>query len=206
MSLPNSINVPKTTAEAVFKDRGSKFIAFVYRVKSEEEVKKWVQAAKKEHPSAVHWCWAYVLGLNSENQKSTDDREPSGSAGKPILFAILKAKLTETLVVVVRYFGGKLLGVPGLINAYGTAAAEALSAADTSVLLVKVQIFVPCAYQNQHQVIRIAKQFQCKSYPDNFELEAGISLEVPPQKLDEIMMQLNEARLETYQRDIKLHP
>ena len=109
-------------SQGEFKDKGSKFIALAFEVNTEEEVKNILAEIKKEHYNAAHHCYAYILTPSKQIQKSNDDREPNNTAGKPILRAILSHNLTNTLVVVVRYFGGKLLGVPGLIQAYGEAA------------------------------------------------------------------------------------
>lgn len=207
MTLSDQIKVPAKAAESVFKDRGSKFIGYVFSVTEEAEAKALVQTIKKEHPAAVHWCWAYVIGLAGEIAKSSDDREPSGSAGKPILNAILKHGLTQTLVIVVRYFGGKLLGVPGLINAYGSAASESITIGGVADQSVQIPVFVTCDYEQQHQVIRIAKQLQLKVYPDFLDLNSGISIETPPSKINELKKQLIEARFDTYHlKDIKLYP
>lgn len=207
MNLSDSILVPAREAEGIFKDRGSKFIGYIFRVEEEAKAKELVQTVKKQHPAAVHWCWAFVGGFEAELRKSTDDREPSGSAGKPILNGIIKAGLTQTLIVVVRYFGGKLLGVPGLINAYSAAATEAILAAGTTKLLLQVPLFVACEYEQQHQVIRIAKQMQLKVYPDVYELSSGICIESPPSKIIDIKKQLIEARFDTFHvKDIKLYP
>jgi len=119
-------------SEGTFKDRGSKFLAFVYPVKSTEEIKKRLETLKKEHPSAVHHCYAWRLGANKNAFRINDDGEPSGTAGKPIYSQILSNDLTNVLIVVVRYFGGSLLGVPSLIHAYKSAAANAL--ANTSIV------------------------------------------------------------------------
>jgi uncharacterized YigZ family protein len=110
-----------------FKDRGSKFLAFAYPVADVIMIKKYLQSLKELHPKAVHFCYAYRLGLDKNNYRAVDDGEPSGSAGKPILSQIDSLNLSHVLIVVVRYFGGTLLGVPGLINAYKTATIEALS-------------------------------------------------------------------------------
>jgi uncharacterized YigZ family protein len=207
MTLSDQILAPANAAESVFKDRGSKFIGYFFHVKEEAEAKALVQTIKKQHPAAVHWCWAYVIGLEGEITKSTDDREPSGSAGKPILNAILKQGLTQTLLIVVRYFGGKLLGVPGLINAYGSAASEAIALGGIERQSVQIPVFVVCDFEQQHQVIRIAKQLQLKVYPDFLELNSGISIETPPSKINELKKQLIEARFVTYHlKDIKLYP
>ena len=113
-------------AIAEYKDRGSKFIAYAFPVNSVNEFKEKLAAIKKEHPKATHHCFGYRLGLDGNNFRVSDDGEPSGTAGRPILGQIDSKKLTNVLIIVVRYFGGTLLGVPGLINAYKTAAALAL--------------------------------------------------------------------------------
>ncbi len=111
---------------AEFKDRSSRFLAYAYPIQSTDDFKNYLQQLKKEHPKAVHHCFAYRLGLDGNNFRISDDGEPSGTAGKPILGQIESKGLTNVLVIVVRYFGGTLLGVPGLINAYKTATAMAL--------------------------------------------------------------------------------
>src|SRR5215510_1222086 len=113
-------------ATAEFKDRGSKFIGYAFPVSSVEGFKEKLNEVKKLHPKATHHCFAYRLGLDGNAFRVSDDGEPSGSAGRPILGQIDSKQLTNTLIVVVRYFGGTLLGVPGLINAYKTAASLVL--------------------------------------------------------------------------------
>ena len=117
-------------AEGLFKDNGSRFIALAYPVETEDEVKAMVEGLKKEYHDARHHCYAYRLGLDGGRWRANDDGEPSGTAGRPILGAIDSAGLSDVLVVVVRYFGGMLLGVPGLIRAYREAAADALAKAE----------------------------------------------------------------------------
>jgi uncharacterized YigZ family protein len=112
-----TINQP---ASAEFKDRGSKFIAFAFPVETPDDFKNHLQQLKKEHPKAVHHCFAYRIGTDGNNFRVSDDGEPSGTAGKPILGQIDSKEVTNVAVIVVRYFGGSLLGVPGLINAYKT--------------------------------------------------------------------------------------
>src|SRR3954466_15552915 len=109
-----------------FRDRGSKFLAYAYPVFTPQDIKDRLNALKKEHPKATHHCYAWRLGTDGTQYRANDDGEPSGSAGKPILGQIDSTELTNVLVVVVRYFGGSLLGVPGLINAYKTATAQSL--------------------------------------------------------------------------------
>ena len=110
----------KSPIQAEFKDKGSRFLAFAYPVLTAEQVKKHVDDLRQEHHKARHWCYAYRLGVDGNQFRANDDGEPSGSAGRPILGQIDSFELTDVLVVVVRYFGGTLLGVPGLIHAYKT--------------------------------------------------------------------------------------
>ncbi|PLX14682.1 MAG: YigZ family protein, partial [Marinilabiliales bacterium] len=113
-------------SEGLFKDRGSKFLAFAYPVSSEEEIKAFQEQLRSDYHDARHHCYAYMLGPKKENYRANDDGEPSSTAGKPILGQIRSFDLTNILIVVIRYFGGTKLGVGGLINAYKTAAEEAL--------------------------------------------------------------------------------
>ncbi|MDP2112754.1 MAG: YigZ family protein, partial [Bacteroidota bacterium] len=117
-------------SEGLFKDKGSKFISFAFPVNSEDEIKDIVQSIKKEHHSARHHCYAWRLGADHLHFRANDDGEPSSTAGKPILGQIQSFDLTNILIVVVRYFGGTLLGVSGLINAYRSAALDAINQAE----------------------------------------------------------------------------
>jgi uncharacterized YigZ family protein len=117
------------TSFAIFKDRGSEFLAYAYPLQNVEAFKNYLQRLKKEHAKAAHHCFAYRIGLDGNNFRMNDDGEPSGTAGRPILGQIDSRELTDILLIVVRYFGGTLLGVPGLINAYKTATSLALQQA-----------------------------------------------------------------------------
>lgn len=117
-------------AEGIFKDRGSKFLGFAFPVKTETEIKEIIANLRAEHSKARHFCWALRLTADRSVFRLNDDGEPSGTAGRPILNTLLSADLTNILIVVVRYFGGTLLGVPGLINAYKTASQESILAAE----------------------------------------------------------------------------
>ena len=124
-------------SEGLFKDKGSKFISFAFPVDNEEEIKEIVQSIKKEHHSARHHCYAWRLGADQLLFRANDDGEPSSTAGKPILGQIQSFDLTNILIVVVRYFGGTLLGVSGLINAYRNAALDAINQAEIVEKLVE---------------------------------------------------------------------
>jgi uncharacterized YigZ family protein len=165
-------------AEGLFKDRGSKFLAFAIPCFTEEQAKQIVAEYREEHPSAVHHCYAYRLGADGKNQRFSDDGEPGGTAGRPIMGTILSANITNIIIVVVRYYGGTPLGVPGLINAYKTAAAEALALATLVEKQVEVQYAVTFGYQQQGDVMRILKTKETRLLYLHMEevCKAGISL------------------------------
>ena len=183
----------ESNSQGELKDKGSKFIGFAYAIKTEDEGKEIVKQLKKEHPQANHHCWAMVLGANKEFQKSSDDREPANTAGKPILRAILQKDLTYILVVVVRYFGGKLLGVSGLINAYHGAGIEALTNAEISEKQVIEQYEVEAEYVLQNHLYKVGKNNGIKLYSNNNLNTNSFIFEVRKSKADEVLKQLNEA-------------
>src|SRR5882762_8983849 len=141
------------SSNAEFKDRGSKFIAFAFPIETVEEFKQHLQALKKEHPKAVHHCFAYRIGTDGNNFRSSDDGEPPGTAGKPILGQIDSRELVNVLVVVVRYFGGTLLGVPGLINAYKTVAALAFQVTPIIQKQVELKYSIEFDYTQMNEVM-----------------------------------------------------
>ncbi|MDR1543344.1 MAG: YigZ family protein [Prevotellaceae bacterium] len=149
-------------AEGVFKDKGSKFLAFALPVKTEEDALKFVKQKRKEFFDARHVCWAYMLGTERINYRANDDGEPSGTAGKQILGKINSNELTDIVIVVVRYFGGTLLGTSGLINAYKTAAADALANAQIVEIDVEKKFSIVCNYENLNFVMKIIKDFSLK--------------------------------------------
>lgn len=145
-------------ATGYFKDKGSKFYAYAYPVKNENEVKEYVQGLKKEHHSARHHCYAWRIGTEEILTRANDDGEPSSTAGKPILGQLTSYELTNILVVVVRYFGGTLLGVSGLINAYKNATIEALNNADIVSKLIENTFELKFEYPLLNTVMQTTKQ------------------------------------------------
>ncbi len=160
--------------EGIFKDKGSKFLAYAYPVESEDEIKELVQALKKEHFSARHHCYAWRLGADKKLFRANDDGEPSSTAGKPILGQIQRLDLTNILVVVVRYFGGTLLGVSGLINAYREAAADALNNAELVDKLVETGFWVEFDYLNMNNVMKVFKDENLPQKKNEFDLRCRI--------------------------------
>lgn len=166
-------------AEAEFKDKGSRFTAFAYPVCSAESVKSRVDALRQAHHKARHWCYAYRLGTAGTQFRANDDGEPAGSAGRPILGQIDSAGLTDVLVVVVRYFGGTLLGVPGLIHAYKTAAAQALQSAQIIEKNIEKTVWLRCGYPHLSEALRIAKQHGAHVLAQDLQADCRLSLRVP---------------------------
>lgn len=177
-----------------FKDRGSRFIAYAYPVENAEQFKKYLQSLKKEHPKAVHHCFAYRLGINGNNFRSTDDGEPSGTAGKPILGQIDSKKLTNTAVIVVRYFGGTLLGVPGLINAYKTAASLVLQTVPIIQKQVEVLYSLQFDYTLMNTVMQLLRQYNCTILEQENQLFSFMKIGIPKNRLEEVIFRLKELR------------
>lgn len=146
-------------AEFVLRERGSKFYAYVYPVRSEAEIKAKLEGLKRLYPDATHHCYAWVMGARGEAQRANDDGEPGNSAGRPILRAVISVGLTNVLVVVVRYFGGTLLGIPGLIESYGGAAAAALAAAGKVEKFIEEIYEISAAFEHEQEIHRLIAKY-----------------------------------------------
>ena len=179
-----------STAE--FKDRGSKFFAFAFSIETTDDFKKQLQILKKEHPKAVHHCFAYRIGTDGNNFRSSDDGEPSGTAGKPILGQIDSKELVNVAVIVVRYWGGTLLGVPGLINAYKTAAALALQITPIIKKQVEIKYSIEFDYTQMNEVMMILKQFNCTIFKQEIQLFCITKIGIPTNRMDEVLYRLKE--------------
>ncbi len=177
MLFEDTYKTIKAPIEGLFKDRGSKFLAYAYPIEHENEVKPLVDNLKKEHFKAVHHCYAYRLGLDRTNFRVNDDGEPSGTAGKPILNTLLSHDITNILVVVVRYFGGTLLGVPGLINAYKSATAEALTVAEVIEKTVNDVYNVSFEFVQMNDVMKVVKEFGLKIRNQTYDNQCTMELE-----------------------------
>lgn len=144
--------------DGLYKEKGSKFIATAFVVESEDEVKAALLESHKKYHDAKHHCYAYIIGADKSISRSSDDGEPSGTAGKPILNQILSKGTTNTCVIVVRYFGGTKLGVSGLINAYKTASREALDNAGIVNKIIKISYSIDFPYDATNEVSRVLKE------------------------------------------------
>lgn len=179
-------------AEADLRERGSKFLAYAYPLQSEADVKKYLALLKKKYPDATHHCYAYRLGIDQAAYRASDDGEPANSAGRPILRAIQSLQLSNVLVVVVRYFGGKLLGVPGLIEAYGGAATLALKKATIveKALMAHYTLFFP--FEAENEAYRLLRQVQAKIETYRQEMLCEIDFAIRQGQAEQIAQILKE--------------
>lgn len=180
----------KSVAE--FKDRGSKFLAYAFPVKTADQVKECLQEVKKEHPKATHHCYAYRLGTDGTQFRAVDDGEPAGSAGKPILGQIDSKQLTDALVVVVRYFGGTLLGVPGLINAYKMSAALVLQLIPAVQKNVEARYQLVFDYTILNDVMMVVKQNNCTVLQQDIQLFCSMEIGIPKASQDLTLLRLRD--------------
>ncbi|MDR3235487.1 MAG: YigZ family protein [Prevotellaceae bacterium] len=175
----------KTIAEpcvGTYKEKGSKFLAYAFPIKDAAEAKQHVQQLKKEHFDARHHSYAYRIGLHGEQWRANDDGEPSSTAGKPILGQLLSSDLTNVLVVVVRYFGGIQLGVPGLIHAYRSATADALSHAQIIIETETEYLTFTFPYEALNSIMKLLKEEECDVISQKFDTECILKIAVPKSK------------------------
>jgi len=181
-------------SEGFFKDKGSRFFAYAFPVNTEEETKEIINQIRKEHHTARHHCYAWRIGVKEISFRANDDGEPSSTAGKPILGQLIKFDLTNVLLVVVRYFGGTLLGTGGLIQAYRSAAADALSHARIVIQTVKNYYRIKFTYLQMNDVMQVVKQENLNISDTRFELDCQI---------DMVVRQSESARIEQLFKPMK---
>ena len=167
-----------TPAEGYINEKKSKFISYIYPVKSADEALGLVEELRVKYHDARHVCWAYMLGWEREELRANDDGEPSGTAGRPILGQINSAELTDVLIAVVRYFGGTLLGTGGLIRAYKEAAADAIANAEVVEKTVDDFIDIHFEYPLLNEVMRVLKQFDEVKWTQDFTESCRMRLQV----------------------------
>jgi uncharacterized YigZ family protein len=182
------------TNTAEFKDRGSRFIAVAFPMEHKDYFKIHLASVKALHPKATHYCFAYRLGLDGNNFRSGDDGEPAGSAGKPILGQIDSKELTNTLIIVVRYFGGSLLGVPGLINAYKTAASLVLQTTPVVQKQVEINYHLQFDYTMMNDIMMVVKQYNCTVLRQEMQLFCSMQIGIPVNRVDAILNRLKDIR------------
>ncbi len=176
----------KEPVEGLFKDRGSRFIARAFPVRREEEVKEILSKLRREYHDARHHCYAYILGPSKSAYRINDDGEPSGTAGKPIHGQLLSRDLTDIIVVVIRYFGGVKLGIPGLINAYREATKDALDKAVIVEKLVTDKLIIEYDYPLMDVVMRFLKEKNIEIINTKFELNCRVEIAVRRSETEQV--------------------
>ncbi len=192
MLFDDTYRTISTNAEGVFRDKGSKFLAYVYPLTSDAEVKGKLISLKSAHPKANHYCWAYRLSTDRTVFRVNDDGEPTGSAGRPILNTLLSYDLTNVLVVVVRYFGGTLLGVPGLINAYKQATIDALN--NSSIIESSICSIYHLSFEHtqMNDVMKIIKEEDLKVKSQISDIISKIQIEIRQSAQERIIGRLRK--------------
>ena len=177
----------KSHTTGIYKEKGSKFNSYAFPVYSEEQVKEKLEEVKKLEHSARHHCYAYILHSDKSAQRTNDDGEPSSTAGKPILGQILSNDLTNTLIIVVRYFGGVKLGVSGLIRSYKTAAADAISKSTIITKTIKEHYQVDFKYPQMNDVMRIVKEYNLEIVNTDFRIDCKLIFAVTKRKTEKVI-------------------
>lgn len=179
-------------AEGLFKDRGSRFLAFAFPVTTEDEIKIHLERLRKEHFGANHHCYAWRLGVDKQRFRANDDGEPSGTAGRPILGQLQSFDLTNVVVIVVRYFGGTLLGAGGLVQAYKQSAAEALNAATIIEKHITEVYALQFKYDAMNGVMKLLKEFDAEQRAQVFEIECSLEFSVRMRDADALCAALKK--------------
>ena len=187
-------------SEGLYKEKGSKFLAFAYPVHNLDEIKAHLEQLRKDYFDARHHCYAYILGPRKDAFRANDDGEPSGTGGRPIHGQLLSADLTDTLIVVVRYFGGILLGASGLANAYKTAARDAINHATIIEKTIDCRYRLLFEYAAMNDVMRILKDYNLKPEQPHYDLDC--SLEVSIRQSESVRFYDTVADLRTVRIDI----
>ena len=188
--------VEETIGEGYYTEKRSKFLAFAHHIESVDEAKELVIAYRKQYYDARHCCYDYMLGTEQKALRDNDDGEPSSTAGKPILGQIISHELTDVIVFVIRYFGGVKLGTSGLINAYRTAANEALSNASVVVKQVEETIDFDFTYPMMNDVMRVVKEMQPRVIDQKFDNTCSIKLSIRKSEAEQLRMRLSKLSFE----------
>lgn len=188
----NHYNTIEKSSFAEYKDRGSRFLAFAYPIATADDFKKYLKALKEEHPKAAHHCFAYRIGTDGNSFRAGDDGEPSGSAGKPILGQIDSKGVTNVAVIVVRYFGGTLLGVPGLINAYKMVTSLALQLTPIIQKPILEYYELHFDYTLMNEIMMVVKRFGCVVLQNESQLFCRMVLGIPKESLENCINKLKD--------------
>lgn len=176
--MEDSFKTIKSPTEGLYKDKGSKFLSFAFPVKDEDEINQILEETKKKYYDARHHCYAWMLGEEKNRYRENDDGEPSNTAGKPILGQILSKDVSNVLIIVVRYFGGTLLGTGGLIQAYKTAARQALDSAKIIDKYIYHIYQIKFSYEDMNIVMTVIKDMDLEQFDQVFELNCSLKIKV----------------------------
>jgi uncharacterized YigZ family protein len=180
----------KQEVQAIYKEKGSKFLAFAFPVDSEEAIKESLAVLRKKYYDATHHCYAYTLGKDKKVFRANDDGEPSGTAGLPILNQIKSKGITNVLVVIVRYFGGTKLGASGLVNAYKTASAEVLAQAEVVEKILSQTLQIQFEYLLTNEVMKTIKENEATIIKQVFEDKCKMWLSIREKQYDKLLEEL----------------
>jgi uncharacterized YigZ family protein len=200
MATPDTYKTIKSVSEGIYKEKGSKFIATACPVINEEEIKILLDKTRKSHHSARHHCYAYMIGYKSDTWRANDDGEPSGTGGRPILGQIRSYNLTNILVIVSRYFGGTLLGVSGLTNAYKSAAKSALENAEIINQIIQDYYEIVFPYSVMNDVMTIIKEENISQSKQSFDLECRVTINFRSSASERILSRLSKVEGLKYKR------
>jgi uncharacterized YigZ family protein len=191
---PDTYKTIKSSSKGIYKEKGSRFLAFAFPVVSQEEIKPVIEGIRKEYHEARHHCYAYMIGKDRLIWRINDDGEPSGTAGRPILGQINSFGLTNILIVVSRYFGGTLLGASGLINAYKTAAADAICNAEMVERTLHEYYEIVFPYLSMNDIMKILKEEDAGLSGQSFELQCSITINFRVSARDRILNRLTRVK------------
>ena len=199
MLFSDTYNEIAEDSKATYKEKGSKFISYAFRVYDKNEIKKRIEELKKTENGANHYCYAYILHPDKSMSRFNDDGEPNSTAGRPILKQIEKNELTNILIVVVRYFGGIKLGIPGLIRSYKTATINVLENTQIIKKLIKEKYTILFKHKSINHVMQVLKQYNLEILNSNFEVNCKVEFLVPKNISENVLQQL------TSDHNIKIH-
>lgn len=183
----------KDKSEGTYSELRSKFLAFAHPVSSVEEAMEWVDHYQRKYYDARHVCWAYMLGPEREIFRSNDNGEPSGTAGKPILGQINSNELTNIVILVVRYFGGVKLGTSGLIVAYKTAAAEAISSSEIITCTVDEEYTFNFEYPFMNSIMKVVRDMDARIVSQSYDMDCQMTVSIRRGKIAELQEKINKA-------------
>ena len=201
-TIKDTYQILASSSEGEYKEKGSKFLAYAYPITSLEDFEFYMEEVKSLHPKARHYCYAYRLGIDGDIYRANDDGEPSGTAGKPILGQLLSQDVSDTLVVVVRYFGGTKLGASGLINAYKTSTFDAISNGQKIDKVLSDKFRLTFEYGEMGHVLNVIKSLHLNIVEKIFETIPYIEIEIPQSKVNTSIVQLKSKLLQVSEEQI----